>query len=417
MRLALLSLLALQPLHAQSFRQTSVDSYTRYELLAPGTASFRIIYDVSATAPGARFFFNPIRAGAEETVHAVYDLATGQALRWAVVDGAAAREAGMENANDDAHYIQAWLARPVPENGQARLRIDKTYRDAESYYADGDVLVFDRSLGIPRNSVVLPERYELVGANYPVQVDTEDDGRIRASFMHVGPGAVPLQIRARALPEGATPPRPGVRDTTEPEMTTSRTAATARTNYQFTERAFEDRDIVYFLQQPETHSFRLYHDYTESRPGIDRYVNIVRPGSRASDPEAFLLDTGEQLRVEQLQGADIAARGIDIGSDGGPEAEVVVIWFDPVESGESKRLRIWETYTDAGRYLLTGPNELVWDRGFGRARNAVVLPEGWYLSVNAMPAVITERDDGRIQLRFWNDRPDNLQVFVRARRK
>ena len=32
------------------------------------------------------------------------------------------------------------------------------------------------------------------------------------------------------------------------------------------ERAHQDRDIVYFLQQPETHSFDLYHDYSESSP-------------------------------------------------------------------------------------------------------------------------------------------------------
>jgi len=32
------------------------------------------------------------------------------------------------------------------------------------------------------------------------------------------------------------------------------------------ERAHHDREIVYFLQQPETHAFRLYQDYTESSP-------------------------------------------------------------------------------------------------------------------------------------------------------
>jgi hypothetical protein len=45
------------------------------------------------------------------------------------------------------------------------------------------------------------------------------------------------------------------------------------------ERARQDREIVYFLQQPETHAFDLYHDYTESRPGVDNYLNVVRGGS------------------------------------------------------------------------------------------------------------------------------------------
>src|SRR3954464_3971197 len=66
------------------------------------------------------------------------------------------------------------------------------------------------------------------------------------------------------------------------------------------ERAHQDRTIVYFLQPPETHSFDLYHDYTESRPGVDRYLNVVRTGSTSSKPSARVLDTGETLRVETV---------------------------------------------------------------------------------------------------------------------
>ena len=33
-------------------RQTEADAYTRYELLAPGSARFRIVYEVSATTSG-----------------------------------------------------------------------------------------------------------------------------------------------------------------------------------------------------------------------------------------------------------------------------------------------------------------------------------------------------------------------------
>jgi hypothetical protein len=95
---------------------------------------------------------------------------------------------------------------------------------------------------------------------------------------------------------------------------------------------------------------------------------------------------------------------------------MVVIWFDPVEDGASVRLRIWETYTDPGRYVLDG-DELVWDRGFGRPRNTVVLPEGWYLTVNALPGVVDQMEDGRVRIRYVNPRPDQIQVFVKARRR
>jgi hypothetical protein len=295
------------------------------------------------------------------------------------------------------------------------VRIEKTYVDPQSYFADGSDIVFSRSLGIRRNSVVLPVGYELVEASYPVQVDTEGDGRIRASFMNPGPGGVDFRIRGRPLPAG-TRSAPRV-VSGEPVPTSGGGAPVrARVSWTFAERAIQDRDITYFLQQPETHAFRLFHDYTESRPGMDRYLNVVRAGSSASDPEAYNLDTGERLRVEQLTGEDIVRRGLDIGSPPTPETEVVVIWFDPVAAGASTRLRIWETYPDEGRYALAG-DELVWDRAFGRPRNTVVLPEGWFLTANAIPAVVDLADDGRVRIRYENPRPDEIQVFVKARRR
>jgi len=402
---------------AQEFRQTQTDDYTRYELQAPESHAFRIIYDVSATTPGARYYFNGVRAGAEEEVHAVYDLMSGDELPWEVIDGRTARQRGLLNANDDGRYIQVTLARPVPEGGQGRIRIDKTYIDANSYTGTGDEIVFDRSLGIRRNAVVLPLGYELTAVNYPSQIIAEDDGRIKVSFMSPGPAAVPYVVRGRKL----SVPRPTPTSTpavAEPTLETTATtlSASARVDYTFSERAFQDRDIVYFLQQPETHAFRLYHDYTESRPGMDRYINVVRAGSKASNPSAIILDTGERLRVETLRGNAITARGIDIGDTVTPETEIVVIWFDPVQPGHSVRLRIEETYTDSNRYLISG-DELVWDRNFGRPRNTVILPEGWYLTANAIPAVVDETEDGLVRLRFVNDRPDGIQVFVKARRR
>ena len=401
----------------QPIRQTQTDDYTRYELQPPETHSFRILYDLSATTPGAESYFNTIRRGSTPTVHDVTDLMTGEPLQWHLLPGAQARAAGHGGARDDTYYIQAVLLRPVPDGGQARIRIDKTYTDTASYYADGDDIVFSRTLGIRRNAVVLPRGYELTAVSYPSQVVVEDDGRVRVSFMNPGPAGVPYTVRARPLrsnaPLGARAPPSDAR----PTPTTQRSVpSAARIDYQFSERAFQDRDIVYFLQQPETHSFRLYHDYTESRAGVDRYLNVVRAGSKASNPSAKILDTGEELQVETLRGAEITERGIDIGSTPSTETEVVVIWFDAVSEGGSVRLRIEETYTDPNRYVLND-DELVWDRSFGRPRNTVILPAGWYLTANAVPAVVDLTDDGRVRLRFINERPGNIDVFIKARRR
>jgi hypothetical protein len=182
------------------------------------------------------------------------------------------------------------------------------------------------------------------------------------------------------------------------------------------ERAHQDRDIVYFLREPETHAFDLYHDYTESREGTDKYVNVVRAGSTASNPKAYVLDTGEPLKVETLKGEAIGAAKIDIGEPVKPESEAVVIRFDPVKKGESLRLRISETYTDPARYRLEG-NELVWDRSFGRPRNAVVLPAGYYLTGCSIPATVRPTDDGRVRLDFWNPRNDEIAVLLTAKRR
>src|SRR6201991_2713567 len=72
--------------------QTETDEYTRYELLAPETASFKIYYEVTATTAGAKYFYNPIRKGSIASDEHVYDAMSGKPLRFEVVSGAEARK-------------------------------------------------------------------------------------------------------------------------------------------------------------------------------------------------------------------------------------------------------------------------------------------------------------------------------------
>ena len=93
------------PLQAQATRQTDADHYTRYELLAPGSAKFRIIYEVTVTTAGATAYFNPIRKGSVATDEAVFDRMTGASLRFDVVNGMVARAGGVLGADSTQEYI------------------------------------------------------------------------------------------------------------------------------------------------------------------------------------------------------------------------------------------------------------------------------------------------------------------------
>jgi hypothetical protein len=394
--------------------QTETDEYTRYELLAPETSSFKIYYEVTATTAGAKFFYNPIRKGSVASDESVFDAMSGKPLEFAVVSGAEAKkDPVMVKADEGTDYIKVTLARPVPENGQGRVLIVKTYKDAKSYYVDGKAIVFNRPLGIKRNKVVLPAGYEVVGLTVPSQIRTEKDGRIAISFMHAGTGEAPLVLKAvkdaqtgeTALPKALTKDKswesPYVGEIESERLS---------------ERAYQDRDIVYFLQQPETHAFSLYHDYTERRAGINGYANVVRTGSVASNPSAYVLDTGEKLKTREMSGAEMIASKINTGETVDPKDRVVVIPFPAVKQGETLRLRIAETYTAPVSYRLDG-DELVFDRSLGRPRNAVVLPSGWYCTESAEPATVTQLPDGRVRLDFWDDRPEAADVLLKAKRR
>jgi hypothetical protein len=386
--------------------QTQDDDYTRYELLAPGSGQFRILYEVTATTAGAPFFFNVIRKGSVATDERVTDAASGQPLRWSVVTGAQARTEGHPTADLDAEWIKVVLARPVPAGGEARVVIDKTYRDDKSYYRDGEAIVFDRVLGIRRNSMVLPPGYRLVSCNVPSQVLATSDGRVMIAFMNPGPAAAPLVVRAVPGLPAFTPRWP-----TQAGGTSRAGASPAE---RLAERARQDREAVYRLQDPATRAIDIEHDYTESRPGISHYVELVAAGDAVSQPTMRNLDSGEVLALETVTGQELRARGLDAGAPVADDARAVVGAFPKVEAGRSVRLRVRATLTDPG-YRLDG-DELVWERVFDRPRNAVVLPAGWTVIASAMPAVIDTLPDGRQRLVYENPRPDVLQVLIRARR-
>ena len=167
----------------------AADEMTLYELLPPETHQFAITYDVTATREGTPFFLNPIRKGAVATKERVIERSSGAVLQFETVNG-----------DDGMEYLKVRLPGAVPKGGETRIRIFKTYTDAKSYYVKDGVLVFDRPFGIRRDVVVLPAGWELTGSASPGIVSTQEDGRVRISFLNDRDDQLPVKISARRLP-------------------------------------------------------------------------------------------------------------------------------------------------------------------------------------------------------------------------
>ena len=358
--------------------------------------------EVAVTTPGATQWVMPLPAEGPAKV-AVTDMMTNQPLKYVLAQKSA---------------LRVTLARPiVGEGGQARIRIAVTFTDPREYRparTGGDEATFVGKAIAPRGSIVLPAGYRLTQCNVPSQVLALADGRTQVSFMYQGPAPSSLQIGMRpgAQTGDAAKPKPLTNARSWEPPPTQGPTERAR----LSERAAQDRDIVYFLQPPDTHAFSLYHDYTETREGSDKYLNVVRTGSKVSAPSGVVLDTGEAMKVDVLKGSEVAAAGIDMGGQQvAPDQEVVVFRYPAVKAGQSLRLRLSETYTAPESYRVDG-DDLIFERSLGRPRNSVVLPKGWYLTALSIPGVIRQTPGGETRIDFVNPRPDGLDVFLKGRK-
>jgi hypothetical protein len=185
----------------------AMDEMTVYDLLAPDTHQFAIRYDVSATEPGTSVYFNIVRPGSEASNEKVFDRATGKELSFVMTNGKEAKASGQAepDTKDDTGFIKISLPHPVPQDGEFRLRINKTYKDAKSYYFEGDKITFDRSLGVKRNVIILPKGYEVISCSVPAIISTESDGRMKLSMVNDRDDELGVKIVGRKLHDEAAP--------------------------------------------------------------------------------------------------------------------------------------------------------------------------------------------------------------------
>jgi hypothetical protein len=182
-------------------------------------------------------------------------------------------------------------------------------------------------------------------------------------------------------------------------------------------RSEQDLEITYWLLDPSTHQFKISHDFTLSRVGQKYAHSFVRAGSAVNpDSKMFNADTGKELKTYTVTGKEVN----DLKYYPNPTApDSVVVQGDlnkAIAEGESVRIRVEETYTDAVGYTMD-KDELVWKRTLGRPLNVVTLPAGWMLTSLNVPAIISLDGDGRVLLRFTNIRNGDIDVTIRAKRR
>jgi hypothetical protein len=365
---ALLLMLALAaPAGAQqSFY--SHDNYTQYELLEPGSAQFAITYFLTERRAGSVFVLNQTRSGSAGSDISVFDPRTGKPLKFDYLSGEELTKDGTPGRFDPAeHYIRARLAAPVPEGGEGRVKILKTYKDDKSYYVEGDDVVFKRSLGIARNAIVLPKGYRLVSSNVAAQMFTLPDGRLKISFEHAHGYAADVTIRGRK----ATPLPPGSIHS---------------------ERSFDFTKVLYDFV--EGGAVKVTREIVVTVPGETAFVSNQMS---ASDVVIVDVDTGKALQQR-----------------GDREGRVATLQ-EPI-SGPNQSARLRLTGTMKNRYTVAD-GQFSWDARIDEPRAVFLLPAGFDLVSVSVPATVTTQQDGRVALQVFAGAEVTMRVLITAAKR
>ena len=128
-------------------------------------------------------------------------LDTGEALKTEVLTGSELKKRNIETGEqvDDAQQVVVFQFPAVKKGQSLRLRMYETYTAPQSYRVDGTELVFDRSLGRPRNSIVLPRGWYLTWLSVPAVVREADDGLTRIDFVNGRPDSIDVLMKAKRV--------------------------------------------------------------------------------------------------------------------------------------------------------------------------------------------------------------------------
>jgi hypothetical protein len=111
---------------------------------------------------------------------------------------AAGIDPGGEQITLDQQVVVTRFA-PVKKGQSVRLRLSETYTAPQSYRLEGDELVFERSLGRPRNSVVLPRGWYLTWLSIPAVIRQTSEGLTRVDFVNGRPDGIDVLLKGKRL--------------------------------------------------------------------------------------------------------------------------------------------------------------------------------------------------------------------------
>ena len=175
------------------------DREIRYWLLDPSTHQFRISHDFNVTRVGQRYVHSFVRNGSVVTQSEIYDLDTGEKLKTTIVTGKQVNALGYypNPAPDDEVVVQGELPHALGQGESVRIRVEETYTDPVGYTTKNGELVWDRTLGRPRNEVTLPEGWMLTETTVPAIISLDEQGRIVCRFTNPRNDEIHVVLKAR----------------------------------------------------------------------------------------------------------------------------------------------------------------------------------------------------------------------------
>ncbi len=338
------------------------DAYTEYEILAPGSESFRIRFLPEETRVGATELVNATRGGSEGSGIEVYDPRTGKPMPFDY----------KQDPNDpETHAIHTKLPIAVPEGGIGRVLIYKTYKDPRTYIMNKEDIVWVRSLSGYRLGVLLPKGFAFISSNVAAQMSTTSSGQLRLAFANPSGQSNPVTIHARKTTATFTP-------TAGDDM------------------FFDDIKTIYDLGTPESHQITIDQSYSDYRKGstakLDSLSYLPMPDVKVTD-----LDTARPLPVTRNGNTTSVALEVPITND-----------------KQSAHLRLVGTVADPG--YTTDKGDLVFSRTLKGLRNTVLLPAGWEVSAVSQSATVGQYN-GRAFVSLINLNSENqYSVKIRAAR-